>query len=141
MEVAGPGRSRDKVGHGQRGVEDDTKVLDRVRDGYGGVSEKKIERGRELREFLASAYEHGFGFVVVEFEFVCCHPVSDVVEAVSGASQEWEYIFRFVLVLQLCVVSVEVMVDIVRLNDVGQRRGVEGEENWTQDGPLWDSTG
>jgi hypothetical protein len=56
MEVAGPGSSRNKVGHGQRRVEDDTKVLDRVRDRYGGVVEEKMERGRELREFLASAY-------------------------------------------------------------------------------------
>jgi hypothetical protein len=30
MEVAGPGSSRDKVGHRQGGVEDDTEVLDRI---------------------------------------------------------------------------------------------------------------
>ena len=28
MEVAGPGGGRNKVGHGKRGVEDDTEVLD-----------------------------------------------------------------------------------------------------------------
>jgi hypothetical protein len=33
------------------------------------------------------------------------------------------------------------MLDIVRLDDAGQRRGVEGEKNWTQDGPLRDPTG
>jgi hypothetical protein len=56
MEVAGPGCGRDKVGHGQRRVEDNTKVLDRVGDWYGGVAEEKMEGWRELREFLASAY-------------------------------------------------------------------------------------
>ena len=88
MEVAGPGGGRNKVGHGKRGVEDDTEVLDRIRDGYVGVVKLEKERGGKLREFLACAYQHGFGFVVVKFQFVCSHPVFDVVKAVCGSSQE-----------------------------------------------------
>jgi hypothetical protein len=101
----------------------------------------KKRRRRELRKFLASTYEHGFCFVVVEFQFVCCHPIFHVVVAVGSASQEWLYVVGFVVVLKLCVVSVEVVVDVMGLDDVGQGRGVECEKNRTQYGPLRNSTG
>ena len=73
----------------------------------------KIKGGRKLRVFLSSAYYHGFSFVIVKFQFVSCHPVFHVLETVGGTSQEWEYVVRFVFVLQLCVVSVEVMVEVM----------------------------
>jgi hypothetical protein len=67
VEVAGASSGRDKVGHRERGVEDDPKVFCRVRERYRGVVKLQVERRRELREFLACANQHGFSLVVVQF--------------------------------------------------------------------------
>jgi hypothetical protein len=58
-----------------------------------------MERGWELGEFLACANQHGFRFVVVEFQFVGSHPVFHVAVAVNSSRQEWDYFVRFVIVL------------------------------------------
>ena len=34
------------------------------------------------------------------------------------------------------VVSIEMMVDVMYLDEIGQRRGIEGENNCTQDSPC-----
>ena len=49
MEVPGLGSGRDKVGYEQREVADHAEILDRVRDGYGGVVKLKMKRRQELR--------------------------------------------------------------------------------------------
>ena len=43
------------------------------------------------------------------------------------------YVVRGCTVLELRVICVEVVVDVMRLDDVGQRRSVESEENWAKD--------
>ena len=86
---------------------------------------------RNRRQFLFCANQHGLGLVTVQLQFVLGHPVFDSSETVRRSFYERRDILWFRAALELRVVSVEMMVQVILFDDVGERRSVESEEDWS----------
>ena len=69
-----------------------------------------------------------------------CHPVFYVIVTVGCPGEKGLYVVWFVIVVHLCVVSVEVVVDVVVAYDMREWRSVQSEEDGPKDGSLGDAT-
>ena len=77
--------------------------------------------------------EHSFGLDNVQVQFVLSHPVLDISETGSCSFHEGRDVLWFRAALELLVISVEMVVEATLFDDVGERRGVVSDEDWSLD--------
>lgn len=74
--------------HGQSVVKYDTQVLGRIRNRDGNIVKLEREEVRKLRKSLPCASENGFGFVIIKYKLLLCHPVFGVLVTGKCVSQQ-----------------------------------------------------
>ena len=118
-------------------VEDDTKIPSRVGRGSFNVKKSDGEKGLIFLTLLSVANEQELRFVRVKLELVSKHPIRDRTHTQLKHSERVRRVTRGKGNIQLAVISIQVVIDGVFVDNSAERSGVHCEKERTKDGALW----